>query len=83
MSPNHGEVKNEQWFYCLDHRTVEPFDGCRAAVRIGPFATREEAAKALETVASSQPRMGQRPGVVRGLIRMPDVPGIGNTGRPS
>jgi hypothetical protein len=40
----------EQWFYCLDHRTVEPVDGCRAAVRIGPFPTREEAAKALEIV---------------------------------
>ena len=42
---------DEGWYYCLDHRTVEPADGCRAAVRIGPFATREEAAKALETVA--------------------------------
>jgi len=41
---------DEQWFYCLDHRTVEPVDGCRAAVRIGPFPTREEAAKALEIV---------------------------------
>ena len=40
----------EEWFYCLDHRTVEPTEGCRAAVRIGPFATRDEAAKALETV---------------------------------
>ena len=42
---------HEEWFYCLDHRTVEAADGCRAAVRIGPFATREEAAEALETVA--------------------------------
>jgi hypothetical protein len=50
MSPDHGGVMDEQWFYCLDHRTVEPFEGCRAAVRIGPFATRAEAAKALETV---------------------------------
>jgi hypothetical protein len=41
---------DDQWFYCLDHRTVEPVDGCRAAVRIGPFHTREEAAKALEIV---------------------------------
>jgi hypothetical protein len=41
---------DDQWFYCLDHRTVEPVDGCRAAVRIGPFPTREEAAKALEIV---------------------------------
>jgi len=41
---------DDEWFYCLDHRTVEPVDGCRAAVRIGPFPTREEAAKALEIV---------------------------------
>ena len=40
----------EEWFYCLDHRTVEPVDGCRAAVRIGPFPTREEAAQALGIV---------------------------------
>ncbi len=41
---------NEEWYYCLDHKTVEPLDGCRATVRIGPFPTRDEAAKALETV---------------------------------
>ena len=50
MTPGSGGVMDEEWFYCLDHRTVEPVDGCRAAVRIGPFATREEAAKALEIV---------------------------------
>ena len=50
MSPDQGGAIDEQWFYCLDHRTVEPVDGCRAAVRIGPFATRDEAARALETV---------------------------------
>ena len=49
MTTGHGGME-EEWFYCLDHRTVEPADGCRAAVRIGPFATREEAANALETV---------------------------------
>ncbi|MGH8916452.1 MAG: SPOR domain-containing protein [Acidimicrobiia bacterium] len=40
----------EEWYYCLDHGTVEPRDGCRVMVRIGPFATREEASRALETV---------------------------------
>jgi hypothetical protein len=51
MSP--GALVNhvdEEWYYCLDHRTVEPLDGCRATVRIGPFPSREEAARALETV---------------------------------
>jgi hypothetical protein len=41
---------DEQWFYCLEHRTVEPADGCQVTVRIGPFTTREEAARALEIV---------------------------------
>jgi len=50
LTPVHGGAMDDQWFYCLDHRTVEPVDGCRAAVRIGPFPTREEAAKALEIV---------------------------------
>jgi hypothetical protein len=38
------------WYYCLDHKTVEPEEGCRAEVRLGPFGTREEATKALEKV---------------------------------
>jgi hypothetical protein len=50
LTPGSGGVTDEEWFYCLDHRTVEPIDGCRAAVRIGPFPTRDEAAAALETV---------------------------------
>jgi len=41
---------DEGWYYCLDHHTVEPRDGCRVTVRIGPFPTQEEAAEALETV---------------------------------
>lgn len=40
-----------QWYYCLDHRLVEPEYGCREEVRLGPFATREEAAAALDRVA--------------------------------
>ena len=40
----------EEWYYCIEHGTVEPKFGCRITDRIGPFATREEAAKALEKV---------------------------------
>ena len=39
-----------QWYYCLDHKRVEPLNGCRAEVRLGPYDTREEAARALEKV---------------------------------
>jgi hypothetical protein len=41
---------SEEWYYCIEHGTVEPKFGCRITDRIGPFATREEAAKALEKV---------------------------------
>ncbi len=40
-----------RWYYCLDHKRVEPRDGCRAEVRLGPYDTRQEAARALEKVA--------------------------------
>ncbi|GGX17290.1 hypothetical protein [Streptomyces noursei] len=41
--------KPGEWFYCLEHRTVEEGPQCRAADRFGPYATREEAAHAMET----------------------------------
>ncbi|WP_330456068.1 hypothetical protein OIB37_03820 [Streptomyces sp. NBC_00820] len=37
------------WFYCLKHHTVEKGPDCRAADRLGPYASREEAARAVET----------------------------------
>ncbi len=40
----------QRWWYCLKHKTVEPEAGCKAADRLGPYPTREEAANALETV---------------------------------
>lgn len=39
-----------QWYYCLEHQQVEPYEGCKAANRLGPYATREEATEALERV---------------------------------
>ena len=44
------DLTEPTWFYCLDHRSVEAEDGCRADVRLGPYPTREEAARALEKV---------------------------------
>ena len=40
----------QRWYYCLRHGTVEPEDGCAAKDRLGPYPTREEAARALEKV---------------------------------
>jgi hypothetical protein len=39
------------WYYCLEHKTVETKDGCRAIERFGPYATREEAEHAMQKVA--------------------------------
>lgn len=39
-----------QWYWCLKHQAVEPYEGCKSEDRLGPYATREEAAQALERV---------------------------------
>lgn len=39
------------WYYCLDHRAVEPYEGCRSATRLGPYATAVDAGRALERAA--------------------------------
>lgn len=40
------------WYYCLEHKAVEPYEGCRAATRLGPYPTKEAAEEALERVAA-------------------------------
>ncbi len=40
-----------EWYYCLDHHTVEPYEACKSESRLGPYATPADAAKALERVA--------------------------------
>jgi hypothetical protein len=42
--------EHQSWWFCLKHNTVEPEDGCPAKDRLGPYPSREEAARALETV---------------------------------
>jgi hypothetical protein len=41
--------KPGEWYYCVKHHKVEEGPECRAADRLGPYASREEAAHALET----------------------------------
>ncbi|MGH9033284.1 MAG: hypothetical protein ACRDZV_14270 [Acidimicrobiia bacterium] len=36
------------WYWCLDHQRVEPEEGCANHRRLGPYATKEEAAGAIE-----------------------------------
>ena len=40
----------DRYYYCLDHRAVEGEDGCRAADRLGPYPSRQEAERALDKV---------------------------------
>jgi hypothetical protein len=42
--------EDQSWWYCLTHRTVEHGPGCPNKERLGPYATQEEAARALDTV---------------------------------
>ncbi len=44
-------VEPAEWYFCLRHHEVEPRAGCKAADRLGPYATRAEAQNALEKVA--------------------------------
>ena len=42
--------EQQRWWFCVKHNTVEPEDGCPGKDRLGPYPTREEAARALQTV---------------------------------
>jgi hypothetical protein len=45
------------WFFCLKHHTVETRDGCAERHRLGPYATREEAEHALQSVAEREQKL--------------------------
>ncbi|MFT3834768.1 MAG: hypothetical protein QM711_15865 [Micropruina sp.] len=38
------------WYWCLKHHAVEPYEGCKAEDRLGPYPSRDEAAHALQKV---------------------------------
>lgn len=41
-----------EWYYCMTHHRIEPYYGCKKANRLGPYATKEEAATALDLLAA-------------------------------
>jgi hypothetical protein len=57
-----------EWYYCLDHHAVEPYEGCKSATRLGPYPTPADAANALQRVAErnedweNDPRFNDDPG---------------------
>jgi hypothetical protein len=44
-------VVADRYYFCLQHHEVEGEDGCPARDRLGPYASAEEASRALEKVA--------------------------------
>jgi len=36
------------WYYCLNHKAVEPAEGCRAVDRLGPYPDKATAERAVE-----------------------------------
>jgi hypothetical protein len=53
--------KAGEWYYCLAHGRVEEGTECRAADRFGPYATREEAAHAMETAREREEEWKEDP----------------------
>ncbi|HEY9393207.1 MAG TPA: hypothetical protein VIP58_03680 [Nocardioides sp.] len=45
-----------EYYYCLKHKTVEPYEGCKAKDRLGPYASHAEASRALEHVEENNER---------------------------
>ena len=45
------------YWWCLDHKSVEDDNGCRAEVRLGPYPTSDAAAHALESVAERNKKL--------------------------
>jgi hypothetical protein len=42
--------EEQEYWFCLKHKTVEPREGCRNQDRLGPYSSESEAAGALEKV---------------------------------
>ncbi|GHB34966.1 hypothetical protein GCM10010331_22810 [Streptomyces xanthochromogenes] len=56
-----ADGKPDEWFYCLEHKTVEQGPQCRAADRMGPYGSREEASHAMETARARNEEWGTDP----------------------
>jgi hypothetical protein len=54
------------WYFCLKHHTVEPKEGCAERHRLGPYASREEAERAVASVAEREERLSAEDRAWRG-----------------
>ena len=57
----YAEDKPSGWYYCLKHGKVEEGPQCRAADRLGPYDTREEADHAMQTARERNEEWQQDP----------------------
>ena len=67
-------MSDSEFWFCLNHHTVEGEDGCRNQDRLGPYASADEAARALEKVQERNEEWDNDPGVERrrsGVRRRP------------
>lgn len=53
--------KPGEWYYCLEHRKVEEGPECPAKDRMGPYASRTEAERALEIAAERNEEWAKDP----------------------
>ncbi|MGK5501262.1 hypothetical protein [Streptomyces sp. URMC 125] len=60
-----------EWFYCLEHRTVEEGPECPAKDRMGPYASRSEAEHAMETARERNVRWENDPRWSEGAVPVP------------
>ncbi|KAA1423584.1 hypothetical protein FE697_008275 [Mumia zhuanghuii] len=49
------------FYYCIKHHAVEGEEGCRAIDRLGPYASREEAGRALEIAQERNEKWDEDP----------------------
>ena len=62
------------WFFCLKHHTVETRDGCAERHRLGPYATREEAEHAVQSVAEREEKLTAEDRAWEGRLKRPPSP---------
>lgn len=52
---------DEQWYYCIEHGTVERFGECPAKNRLGPYESLEAAQEALKLAQIRNERWDKDP----------------------
>jgi hypothetical protein len=58
IDPNEeAGMSDGPWYFCLKHHAVEPKDGCAERHRLGPYDTREQAERAVDSVAEREQKL--------------------------